>query len=393
MRSRGAQLEIVSDGLGFYVSSNLAAIGLHDIPVATNENRVGAGRDGMSFPYGHPACFVCGTCKRERVRLHQASGRIVVFIGDGTSDRYAAAHADLVFAKGSLARFCADEGWPFVDWSSFADVTDAVNRAFEDGRLPADPTACLPGVQSTAANRSGSSAVPRCGVRAEPRPYRPPPPSSPPTEGPHRRIEGRSSSRAMIGSMKFSFLVSVLLAFSLAATVLATALLVGLFPTGGGTSVATPGPQGSFVASTSAPATPATTAEPTAGPTPTPAATIDPAQGGTYTVKPGESLSLIGEKVGVPWQLIAEANGITPPDYVITPGQVLIIPPIPVPTGGADFHVVQSGDTITAIAEAAGVSPTDLADFNNIADWNSIRVGDILYIPGPGWTPLPEPSF
>ena len=51
-------------------------------------------------------------------------------------------------------------------------------------------------------------------------------------------------------------------------------------------------------------------------------------------------------------------------------------------------------DTITGIAQQAGIDPTDLADFNNIADWNSIRVGDILYIPGSDWqTPLPLPSF
>jgi len=129
-------------------------------------------------------------------------------------------------------------------------------------------------------------------------------------------------------------------------------------------------------------------------PTPTSRPTIDPGQGGTYTVQLGDSLSLIGLEFGIPWQLIAEANGIPPPDYVIVPGQVLIIPAIAVPTDGADFHVVQSGDTITGIAQEAGVDPTDLADFNNIADWNSIRVGDILFIPGPDWqTPLPEASF
>ena len=64
------------------------------------------------------------------------------------------------------------------------------------------------------------------------------------------------------------------------------------------------------------------------------------------------------------------------------------------PRAGADFYVVQSSDTITGIAQQAGIDPTDLADFNNIADWNSIRVGDILYIPGDDWqTPLPLPTF
>jgi 2-hydroxy-3-keto-5-methylthiopentenyl-1-phosphate phosphatase len=136
IRERGALVEVVSDGFGFYVRSNLAALGLTDVPVATNENTVADGGAGMSFPYGHPACFVCGTCKRERVRLHQAAGRVVVFIGDGMSDKYAAAHADVVFATGSLTRICTEQGWPFHEWRDFADVRTQVDAMFEDGRLP-----------------------------------------------------------------------------------------------------------------------------------------------------------------------------------------------------------------------------------------------------------------
>lgn len=136
VRGRGAQVEVVSDGLGFYVESNLAALGVRDVFVATNANRVENGGAGMSFPFGHPTCFVCGTCKRERVRLHQAAGRVVVFIGDGTSDRFGAAHADVVFAKESLARICSAEGWPYLPWESFRDVRAQVDRAYGDGRLP-----------------------------------------------------------------------------------------------------------------------------------------------------------------------------------------------------------------------------------------------------------------
>lgn len=197
----------------------------------------------------------------------------------------------------------------------------------------------------------------------------------------------------MIGPMgRMSFLVSALLAAALAATVLAAALLVGLFPSGGGVAVSTTRPPGTSAPAsgvTSTPSAAPTTPPPTASPAPT----INPGEGGTYTVQPGDSLSLIGIQFGVPWQQIAEANGIQGPDYVITPGQVLIIPAIALPTQGADFYIVASGDTITGIAQQFDVDPTDLADFNNIADWNSIKVGDILYIPGPGWTPRPEASF
>lgn len=139
VRAAGAELEIVSDGLGFYVESNLARLGaeLAALPVATNENPV-AGPDSMAFPYGHPRCFVCGTCKRERLRAHQAGGRVVVFIGDGTSDRYAAHHADVVFAKGSLARWCAEVGLAYHSWDRFSEVEAWLRTAFSNGELPRD---------------------------------------------------------------------------------------------------------------------------------------------------------------------------------------------------------------------------------------------------------------
>lgn len=172
VEQRGAQVEIVSDGLGFYVSSNLVGLGLGQLPVATNANRVDSGGAGMSFPFGHPACFVCGTCKRERVRLHQAAGRVVVFIGDGTSDRFAAAHADVVFAKDSLAKICAAEGWHHIAWGNFADITVEVEHMFADGRLPRTP-ADLPQW------RAAHAPAPRpfiCGPEVwGPGRYRPPP--------------------------------------------------------------------------------------------------------------------------------------------------------------------------------------------------------------------------
>lgn len=45
----------------------------------------------------------------------------------------------------------------------------------------------------------------------------------------------------------------------------------------------------------------------------------------TYTVAEGECLSTIGDKLGIDWIVIAEANCIVEP-YTIYPGQVLIVP-------------------------------------------------------------------
>jgi 2-hydroxy-3-keto-5-methylthiopentenyl-1-phosphate phosphatase len=135
----GAAVEIVSDGLGFHVERMLARLDLADLPVATNATVLGSGAAGVSFPYGHPGCLVCGTCKRERVRLHQAAGRAVIFVGDGPSDRYAAQHADVVFAKWSLERWCRGRGIAYQPWERLADVATWFERALVDGRLPAVP--------------------------------------------------------------------------------------------------------------------------------------------------------------------------------------------------------------------------------------------------------------
>jgi 2-hydroxy-3-keto-5-methylthiopentenyl-1-phosphate phosphatase len=113
----------VSDGFGFFIPAALAALGVPDVPVVTASTTFGAGgRARIDFPNGHPTCFVCGTCKRERVRAHQAAGRAVVFIGDGHSDRYAAGYSDVVFAKRALVELCLEYGWPFHRWTGMAEI-------------------------------------------------------------------------------------------------------------------------------------------------------------------------------------------------------------------------------------------------------------------------------
>lgn len=119
----GIPIEVVSDGFGFFIPAALEALGVGQVPVVTARTTFPPGeRPRIEFPNGHPRCFVCGTCKRARVLAHQAAGRAVVFIGDGESDRYAAAYADLVFAKGALLQRCRDAGWPHRRWTELAEV-------------------------------------------------------------------------------------------------------------------------------------------------------------------------------------------------------------------------------------------------------------------------------
>jgi 2-hydroxy-3-keto-5-methylthiopentenyl-1-phosphate phosphatase len=130
-RDAGIPVEIVSDGFGFFIEPALQALGVGWIPVVTANTTFGTGRPTIDFPNGDSRCFVCGTCKRNRVLAHQAAGRRVVFIGDGESDRYAAGYADVVFAKGSLERFCMERGWPFQRWTQFAEIHRWLARELE----------------------------------------------------------------------------------------------------------------------------------------------------------------------------------------------------------------------------------------------------------------------
>jgi 2-hydroxy-3-keto-5-methylthiopentenyl-1-phosphate phosphatase len=118
----GIPVEIVSDGFGFYLPMAMAALGLGELPIVAASTTFAGDRARIDFPNGHPSCFVCGTCKRQRVLAHQAAGRAVVFVGDGESDRYAAGYADVVFAKHSLVRICLEAGWPFHRWTEFSEI-------------------------------------------------------------------------------------------------------------------------------------------------------------------------------------------------------------------------------------------------------------------------------
>jgi 2-hydroxy-3-keto-5-methylthiopentenyl-1-phosphate phosphatase len=121
-QAAGIPVEVVSDGFGFFIEPALRALGVGEVPVITARTTFEGRRASIDYPNGHPTCFVCGTCKRQRVMDHQAAGRAVVFIGDGESDRYAAGYSDIVFAKRALVRICVEAGWPFQRWTEFSEI-------------------------------------------------------------------------------------------------------------------------------------------------------------------------------------------------------------------------------------------------------------------------------
>lgn len=122
-----AEIAVISDGLDEPIRHALRNI---DIPIFAN--RLEYGRKGLAlhFPYGDVACEVgSGVCKCAVARSI-AAGRAmkIVLVGDGRSDLCIARHADVVFAKGSLLRFCESEGIRYTPFETFEDVLNAVQR-------------------------------------------------------------------------------------------------------------------------------------------------------------------------------------------------------------------------------------------------------------------------
>lgn len=108
-----------------------------------------------------------------------------------------------------------------------------------------------------------------------------------------------------------------------------------------------------------------------------------PATGATYTVVPNDTLSGIGNKLGIAWQNIAALNGIGAP-YTIYPGQVLHLSVAAAPVPAAGTYTVVSGDTLSGIAARYNTSYQTLAALNGIADPNRINAGQVLRVPGAG---------
>lgn len=128
---------VVSGGLEFYIREVLDREGL-ELPIRSDRLEMGpGGRPRVVHPYGHPTCRLCGICKAAIVENGSLGGR-TVFIADGSTDRYGAEAADIVFARRRLLDYCRSAGIPCFPFEDFGPVTEQFRRWLEDrAQLPA----------------------------------------------------------------------------------------------------------------------------------------------------------------------------------------------------------------------------------------------------------------
>ncbi|MGO4692344.1 LysM peptidoglycan-binding domain-containing protein [Glaciibacter sp. 2TAF33] len=137
-----------------------------------------------------------------------------------------------------------------------------------------------------------------------------------------------------------------------------------------------------------------------AAPAPTPVA----AELTRHTVVSGDTISGIAAAHGLPASAVLAANGLDRTS-IIFPGQAIVIPdahawaPAAAPVAAAPApaapaaatHTIASGDTISGVAAAAGVSVQAVLEANGLG-WSSIIYpGQVLRMPPDAPVPVPAP--
>lgn len=119
-------------------------------------------------------------------------------------------------------------------------------------------------------------------------------------------------------------------------------------------------------------------------PAPTPVPEPEPESYQTYVVQNGDTLSGIAARFGTTYQVLAGLNGFSNPNKIYAGQRILV------PGGGGSkiLYTVKSGDTLSQIAAAYGVTVNAIVAANGICNPNKIYAGQTLVIPSGGATPI-----
>jgi 2-hydroxy-3-keto-5-methylthiopentenyl-1-phosphate phosphatase len=137
--AHGMPVHIVSDGLDYCIQRILSrpsldlAAHLEGVQIVSNHLAPHEDRWNVDVASLAPSCIHgCGTCKPATMERLNTTGGPAIFVGDGLSDRYAAARADLVFAKDDLAAYCDEQAIPYTPYESLATIAERLEHLLRE---------------------------------------------------------------------------------------------------------------------------------------------------------------------------------------------------------------------------------------------------------------------
>src|SRR6188768_4111382 len=122
--------------------------------------------------------------------------------------------------------------------------------------------------------------------------------------------------------------------------------------------------------------------------------TVSPAHAAppaVYVVKEGDSLSRIAQKLGVKLPDLLNANGMTV-DSLILPGQQLVVPQTDSSGAPGGAYTVKAGDSLSVIAARVKVSLGALLAANGMTASSLITPGMTLTLPAGAVAPVAQSS-
>lgn len=107
-----------------------------------------------------------------------------------------------------------------------------------------------------------------------------------------------------------------------------------------------------------------------------------------YDVKAEDTLSDIAEGAGVPIEALAFANNITAADEILHIGQKLLIPP-----GNGALYYVKDGDTPESVAVRFKVDPKVIMSYNRVYfEPEHFAPGQLIFVPGADLPVVKQPE-
>ncbi len=117
-RSLSIPVIVASDGMDWVIREILK----EEVPVFSNKLEWTQEGIRIGFPEGPLCVHSCANCKARVIASQRSADDTVVFVGDGLSDRFATGHADVVFAKNKLVKFCEENNIKHKHYTSFKDI-------------------------------------------------------------------------------------------------------------------------------------------------------------------------------------------------------------------------------------------------------------------------------
>ena len=143
-REMKSTIVIASDGFGFYIEPILDQFNLLEKIDFIYRNDTIISEEGtlkIINPHAHTICPVCGNCKASHVLKSKKAGKPVIYVGDGSNDRFGAFWSDLIWARDRLAEACKKHHIYYSPWNDFYDIIKLEKPVLKDC---SDHSLCLP---------------------------------------------------------------------------------------------------------------------------------------------------------------------------------------------------------------------------------------------------------